>query len=941
MVTGIGPARQLARHQRELRDHPRIAQQQKQSLLAAVSDRLREEDKIYAAPEPVAKEGPKTTSRSVSQRAKEVHQLLLQQARGAFGNDAKQKLHALALLMYAFTLDHTSPATAQLIEKCETAAKTHAVGASMLHDVNHNAVSLLTDATDTYEYMDKTRREWIGTGVGVDDSAKLTNEAKAIGNGALDFGQEFGKANEQFHSSHDFDTFKSAAEALFAVSHKVQRAKRELDSVRSQFSTILEKSTEYGNQIREKVRHALTVLADEATSQQNVASASDKLRDDFELLREHISKKLDEINTALSLQDFLKELASNDFVSTYRTLLGNLNLQLQSTPQPPSAPATVHKGVSPAPATKATPKEEAEGWLQQILDTVTRNKKITTQNVTGIVLQLSKICSLDETEFFTEIQGAQFTVPATIAETWMNKLNFVEAQHVEEGVRDKMRKILRVFEVSYLKGDAGVTRLIHTPWFALSEHPEVTDADHADVPKLIQAISRMYKDETQHASALPPHSAYEFVRAVVRNPVHAGNAQLTKLVDTANKLIEAENELMRKLGIGLHVPPFPPIDAADDVTHHVQEALRTPASEERAAAVDMWIVRFMIKQKENNTAGLDRLNELDLKGTAAAYRLNVNRTHELARHLHRICDLNRAAKEVRQFETEKTAEIEAMKMQFEGAFHHMYTKASSTADLDKQLEIVLQAHAREQELIENLDSDFFRMQLRHIFGSSVDMSILSQQKLAIMSALSSLVTGTADFVNESSFLGTASALLGFTGVPARREYIAGILPIAISSVSSIADLTAAATTDLVATRIILKIFDHLIFISASGDKEKHNAVAKPWVKVSLNLHPLKKHAKADDKRKQRVNLLCKMYEDDKRLPHLPPYGAYRVVAEAQEKASGWFSDDELQRLSALIDADTSLAADSKTEARKELRIATGFGEAHIRRKYAMSPWTAV
>jgi hypothetical protein len=558
MLTGIGPARQLARHKRELREHQSIAQQQKQSLLAAVSDRLREEDKIYAAPEPVAKEGPKTTSRSVSQRAEEVHQLLLQQARGAFGNDEKQKLHALALLMYAFTLDHTSPVTAELIEKCETAAKTHEAGASMLQQVNHNAFSLLTQTKETHEYMEETRREWIRTGVEVDGSAKLTNAAEAIRYDALDFGQEFEKAHEQFHSSHDFDTFKSAVKALFAESRKVERAKRDLDSVSSQFSTILEKAKEDGKRIREKVRNELTVLADEATKQ--ILASSDELQNDFKRLREHISKMHHEINNSLSLQDFLKELASNDFVSTYRTQLDNLILQVQSTPQPPSAPTTALKGVSPAPATKATPEEEAKEWLQKILDTVIKNQKITTQNVSGIVSQLSKICSLDEREFFTEIQGTQFTVPATIAEKWMNKLNFVKAQHVDEGARDKMRKILRVFEVSYIKEHAGVTRLIHTPWFALSEHPDVTDADHADVPKLIQAISRMY-EKTSVPSALPPHSAYEFIRAVVANPAHKDKSELQGLVDTANMLIGKENELMYKLRIRIRIDPIEGIKA--------------------------------------------------------------------------------------------------------------------------------------------------------------------------------------------------------------------------------------------------------------------------------------------------------------------------------------------------------------------------------------------
>jgi hypothetical protein len=550
MVTGIGPARQLARHERE---HRRIAQQQKQQnqseLLAAVSDRLRKEDMIVAAPEPLAKERPKNTSRSVVEKAKEVREFLLLQAQKAFGSGENEKLRAIAFLKYAFTLDDTSRVTETLIHECEMAPKTPEGGSSFLQNASDLTMSLLTEAENAFESMEKAHREWLRRVDGGENAharSDLLDAVAAIRTGALTFGTQITEFMRQLESTDDFATLKSAAAAFFAGENEMALATRELADARRQFSIIIKQAEADGKQVLARVRGELALLVDEATRLRD--SVSGDVKTSIEQIRAQISSKLEDTR-ARPVMDLLIELESDDYVSGYRVVLDGLKRRLVASKAP--------KGVQPAPATEPTPKEKAEEDLQRLLGVVTEKQKINGLQVDGIINQLSIICSVSSSTFFASIQDAKFNVPAIIAEKWVNGLHFVKEDNVD-GRCDTIRKILRVFEIAYIMQYAATAAAghIHTPWFALSKHPDVTDAGTADLPNLIHAISSMY-DDGSDASALPPHSAYKFIREVVAHQEHAGKSELQDLVDTANRLIEEENKLMNELRIGIVIPSIP------------------------------------------------------------------------------------------------------------------------------------------------------------------------------------------------------------------------------------------------------------------------------------------------------------------------------------------------------------------------------------------------
>ena len=921
------------RHERE---HPRIAQQQKQQnqseLLAAVSDRLREEEKIVAAPEPVAKEGIKNTSRSVEQRAKEVRELLLQQAQRAFGSDEKDKLHALALLKYAFTLADTSRVTEGLVQQCETAPKTDEVGRSFVQNVNDIAMSLLTKAVETFESMEKVHREWVfirvDGGEGAHDRAGLVNAVEAIRNDALDFGMQITEFMRQLESTDDFETLKSATATFFAGANEMERATRELDHARSMFSSIIKKAEADGKRVRARVRSELAVLAEEATRLRD--SASGDLKAAFELLSGQISSKFDETR-ALPVMDLLKALESDDFVSKYQVILDGLKGHLQ--------PLNASKGVQPASATERTPKEKAEETLQQLLGVVMNQQKITNLQVDGIINQLSIICSVSSSpsNFFASIQEAKFNVPARIAEKWVNGLHFVKEGNVE-GRCDTIRKILRVFEIAYIKQHpaAAAAGHIHTPWFALSRNPNVTDAGTAHLPNLIHAISSMYEDESD-ASALPPHSAYKFIRAVVANTAHEGKSELQGLVDTANRLIEKENELMDKLGLQIdpidRIGRIEPVEIAPapkpqgDAMHHADlcSAIRHYLTTVEAADFDAFAsmlrgLRDWVYFREN-TGGHKKEQPL-LPNFESCYTDTTSLLHHLVNRM-LVFDVDPKVTEEQFREAtnllvriignfnqtrnfKRPGNLFAFDDHYIGATYSLFSiwedvprwKRANDREIMKYLEETIDTLARSSNVAaEEIFSDVKKLQTISV-------------KAAVF-VLSKLLSGDI------------------------HEIVYGIF----KEIAGKVDKNARKRARQISA--ILKIIDSALI--ARGVFDHAGEIATAWMKVAVYFRS--RNFPTDPN-----NIKTFMQTDDDPL-HFPPYKAYAMLMSITTEAKYGVSPkrqicdfckemvpEMLKHDKALLLKSEAGATSLKDAVSNEIDASFGFTK---RRKYAASPWTAV
>jgi hypothetical protein len=223
---------------------------------------------------------------------------------------------------------------------------------------------------------------------------------------------------------------------------------------------------------------------------------------------------------------------------------------------------TIEDTLGPASATPAAPVaapvptekdgHNAKEQLERILEGIrSGSTEITTGLTADIAHALCGICGI-LTENLFSIHADVVRIDKDLAHKGLRALG--DAQLVASNAQDNVRKLLKIFEVSYLKHSLNPYNT-SSRWFELSGYPLVPHED-VDLHALRKAISDLYYD-TQHASALPSQYAYEYIRDVVAYHAHEDKSELQDLVDTANGLIEKENGLMKELSIGAVIPPIP------------------------------------------------------------------------------------------------------------------------------------------------------------------------------------------------------------------------------------------------------------------------------------------------------------------------------------------------------------------------------------------------
>ena len=272
-----------------------------------------------------------------------------------------------------------------------------------------------------------------------------------------------------------------------------------------------------------------------------------------------------------------------------------------------------------APVRALVPTAEEE--LGRILDEVRDTGDVTSQHTTAIARTLCTICGISDEELFS-MHKSVLRIDSGVVH---RAIHVLCSARVTREASDDARRLLKIFEVCALKYDLD-TYGIAEQWFALYGY-QLGTPENANVRALTTAISSLY-DTSRHASALPPRFAYTFIGEVMAHSAHKDKSELEGLVNTANRLIEKENELMHKLGIS----SVQRIDNLRVETPQTAQAKQAPASKQEAEQS----VYAAIDQVRSRISAGDTLFDVTHLLSAFATVLGGNGTREwldLSEHL--------------------------------------------------------------------------------------------------------------------------------------------------------------------------------------------------------------------------------------------------------------------------------------------------------------------
>jgi hypothetical protein len=560
MVTGIGPARQLVRHEREHRriaHQPTYHQNEQNELVAAVASRVYEENAQHAALDTPVKPAHASTLnpvKSAHDKLKESATTILQglheKARAEVNADAK------FLLMYrAWELDHAIVSSQELLIKSRLKAAEAPVTEADAHQVldlykkrigdsiralvacldelkEAKAIAAAIRGVQAYCNLSDLERDLTAI-ENADDPESTLTDARTQQEEALVALQNMKSDSGQFYSHRD--SFEIAAQTIHG--RNMVCLGLSIGILKDNISRKIDK------QLHEK----------KAWMETETAKASSSLSEAEKQAFRGIQQALELYQTWSTLRERLQI-----FPVAY-------------------ALAGVMKQARDASAHTQAPSEQdgkdADTLLGNVLSTIglaDTTVSISKQHTAEMVRHLSTLCSLQEDQFFSDVMNS--TVCGIKSEDALNAMQILSTTRpVEQDARDDVRKLLRIFELAYAAREPNTRRtsIITKQWFALSEHP-ITDYAQADLPKLRTAIWRMY-EEAPVASALPPHFAYEFIHEVVAYPENVGKSGMQDLVDTANMLIGKENELTRNLRIEIDDIDLQHADLCSAIQHYLKE----------------------------------------------------------------------------------------------------------------------------------------------------------------------------------------------------------------------------------------------------------------------------------------------------------------------------------------------------------------------------------